>query len=135
MWLEHQARQCATTVDPYPFPYQPFELDFRPLLGAIIRDRRRTRDPRQIARAFHAGVARGLSDAAKALAGIHGVETIVASGGVMQNEMLLDDLTTLLDAEHLTLWTNHTVPPNDGGISLGQATLAAFDQCTNCPSR
>jgi hydrogenase maturation protein HypF len=48
---------------------------------------------------------------------------------------LLHDLTQLLDAAGLALWTNHAVPPNDGGISLGQAALAAFDQCTSCPSR
>jgi hydrogenase maturation protein HypF len=34
----------------------------------------------------------------------------------------------LLKDESLEVWTNHAVPPNDGGISLGQAALAAFGQ-------
>jgi hypothetical protein len=34
----------------------------------------------------------------------------------------------LLESEHLQIWTNHAVPPNDGGISVGQAALAAFMQ-------
>jgi hydrogenase maturation protein HypF len=56
----------------------------------------------------------------------HGVDTVVLSGGVFQNELLLEDLQALFSDDLLHLWTNHAVPPNDGGISLGQATLAAF---------
>jgi hydrogenase maturation protein HypF len=134
MWLEQAARPSGS-VAPYPCPYVAPELDFRPLLAAVMRDRRRGRDPHEIARAFHLGFAYGVHDALLTLCAVHGVHTIVASGGVLQNELLLHDLTTLLDAESLTLWTNHIVPPNDGGISLGQAALAAFDQCTNSRSR
>jgi hypothetical protein len=36
-------------------------------------------------------------------------------------------LKNLLEHDSLVIWTNHTVPPNDGGISLGQAALAAFE--------
>ena len=55
----------------------------------------------------------------------HGVSTVVLSGGVFQNDLLLGDLQTLLGASAFTLWTNREVPANDGGISLGQAALAA----------
>jgi hydrogenase maturation protein HypF len=58
----------------------------------------------------------------------HKIGSVVLSGGVFQNELLLDDLKPLLEKEHLRIWTNHMVPPNDGGISLGQAALAAFEQ-------
>jgi hydrogenase maturation protein HypF len=50
----------------------------------------------------------------------------VLSGGVFQNELLLRDLKSLLEPERLQIWTNHIVPSNDGGISLGQAALAAL---------
>jgi hydrogenase maturation protein HypF len=53
------------------------------------------------------------------------LDTVVFSGGVFQNELLLQDLKSLLTGR-LHIWTNHAVPPNDGGISLGQAALAAF---------
>ena len=56
------------------------------------------------------------------------VDTIVLSGGVFQNELLLEDFKTLLTAESLRIWTNRAVPANDGGISLGQAAMAAFGQ-------
>jgi hydrogenase maturation factor HypF (carbamoyltransferase family) len=39
---------------------------------------------------------------------------------------LLEDVKSLLKAEPVCVWTNHVLPPNDGGISLGQAALAAF---------
>jgi len=127
MWLEQLAHDVPQT-DPYPFPFQGGELDFRPLLTNLVQDRSRGRDPRQCARAFQAGIARGLFDAATALCRKNDIDTIVLSGGVFQNELLLQDLKLLLDSSPLQVWTNHSVPANDGGISLGQAALAAFEQ-------
>ena len=91
----------------------------------------RGRDPAEIARAFHSGMAHGLRDAAVALCRSHGLGTVAASGGVFQNALLTDELTGLLEAEGLALWINHEVPPNDGGISLGQAALGALGPCTS----
>jgi hydrogenase maturation protein HypF len=56
----------------------------------------------------------------------HAIDTVALSGGVFQNDLLLRDLKELLEAEHLQIWTNHAVPANDGGISFGQAALAAL---------
>jgi hydrogenase maturation protein HypF len=44
---------------------------------------------------------------------------------VFQNELLLHCLAGTLAATRLRVWTNNDVPPNDGGISLGQAAVAA----------
>jgi hydrogenase maturation protein HypF len=123
IWLEQLARQARDTM-PYPFPFDGHELDFRPLLGAVVRDRDRGRDPAQIARAFHSGVAHGLAAALGRLARTHEWEAVVVSGGVFQNQLLLGELAGLLAAESVPLWGNAAVPPNDGGISLGQAALA-----------
>lgn len=125
MWIEQLARASASTT-PYPFPFVGGELDFRPLLRSVAEDRRQERDRREIARAFQAGVARGLSDCIKSICACNGLDTVVLSGGVFQNELLLQDLRGLLDAHALAIWTNHAVPANDGGISLGQAALAAL---------
>jgi hydrogenase maturation protein HypF len=51
---------------------------------------------------------------------------VVLSGGVFQNNLLLEDIRDILTGEFLQVWINHAVPPNDGGISLGQAALAAM---------
>jgi hydrogenase maturation protein HypF len=103
-------------------------LDFRPLLAAVIEDRARRRNTSEIARAFHNGVARGVCAAAGQLCEEHGVSAVVLSGGVFQNDLLLSQIKTLFDSSRIRVWTNSAVPPNDGGISLGQAALAAFPE-------
>jgi hydrogenase maturation protein HypF len=124
MWLEQLARK-SNISDAYPFPFVDGWLDFRPLLQALAQDRIRGRDRAEIARAFQRGVAQGVADCARSLASSLGLDTAVLSGGVFQNELLLEDLNELLGKE-LQIWTNRAVPPNDGGISLGQAALGAF---------
>ena len=125
VWLEQLARS-ANTTDAYPFPFDGKELDFRPLLREVARDRSRGRRATEIARAFQRGIAQGLSAALSSLCKEHQIDTAVLSGGVFQNELLLEDVHSILKSTSLTIWTNHKVPPNDGGISLGQAALAAF---------
>ena len=125
MWLEQQARD-STIVEPFLFPVSGDELDFRPLLHSVVRDRARGRDIHEIARAFQLGIAQGLCNCVKELCEQRNIDTVVLSGGVFQNELLLQDVSAFLASTKLQVWTNHAVPPNDGGISLGQAALAAF---------
>jgi len=124
IWLEEMANN-ESSVNGYPFPFTNGELDFRPLLQGMVHDRARGRSPGEISAAFHAGVARGLATAVIGLSAMAGIDTIVVSGGVFQNELLVAELVPLLRAADLTVWANHLVPPNDGGISLGQAAIAA----------
>jgi hydrogenase maturation protein HypF len=129
IWLEQLARSTPLTK-PYPFPVAGGQLDFRPLLLAVAQDRLRRRDIREIARSFQLGIAQGLRDAVNMISQTHGLDTVVLSGGVFQNELLLQDLKEMLKSlpseGSAQVWTNHAVPPNDGGISLGQAALAAL---------
>lgn len=116
MWLEHLARSGKASPA-YEFPFVAGVLDYYPVLTAIVRDRLRDRDPAEIARGFHISLADGIVRACNAI----GTQRIVASGGVFQNALLVDLLRERLGER---LWTNHEVPPNDGGICLGQAGLA-----------
>jgi hydrogenase maturation protein HypF len=127
MWLEQLARS-ASPVEAYPFPFTDGELDFRPLLTNLAHDRYLGRDASECARAFQRGIAQSVSHAVTALCCANETDTIVLSGGVFQNELLLEDLKSLLDSTPFQVWTNHAVPANDGGISLGQAALASFGQ-------
>jgi hydrogenase maturation protein HypF len=125
MWLEHLAR-ASGDVDGYPFPLEHGELDYRPLLRAVIADRVSGRDGAEIARAFH----RAVATAVIAIAGCFSNERLVASGGVFQNALLVD----LLAAEFgERMWFNAKVPANDGGLSLGQAAIAACQQGRSVP--
>lgn len=125
MGLEQLARGTRQT-EAYPFPFVNRELDFRPLLHAVAADRAQDRKREEIARSFQRGVAVGLCEAVKALARPQNLDTVVLSGGVFQNELLLEDLKPDLEKGGFQVWTNQSVPPNDGGISLGQAAMAAF---------
>src|ERR1700680_4835388 len=119
MWLEQLARS-APLRDTYPFPYISDELDFRPLLQHVISDRLCGRERGEIARACHRGLAQGLRDAVVSICEDQNLCTVVLSGGVFQNELLLEDLKSLLQAEPIEVWTNHAVPHNAAGISTGQ---------------
>jgi hydrogenase maturation protein HypF len=127
IWLEQLARHASTT-DTYPFPFIGSQLDFRPLLERVIFDRSLARDSGEIARAFQRGIACGLRDASLAICEAYRADTVVLSGGVFQNELLLEDFRASIADKPIKIWTNNAVPSNDGGISLGQATLAAFGQ-------
>lgn len=118
MWLEHLAAG-ADDAPAYDLPLREGELDYRPLLAAIVDDRRRNRAASAIARAFHAAVV----DAVIRVHATLGAERpLVASGGVWQNRLLIESLHARLGA---SLWLNRVVPANDGGLCLGQAALAA----------
>ncbi len=125
IWLEQLARS-APRSGAYPFPISGNTLDFRPVLAAVIRDRLNGRDEREIARAFHASVARTLWQAAEQLCEASSIDLVVLSGGVFQNELLLSEITSCASRSTLEIWTNRAVPPNDGGISLGQAASACY---------
>jgi hydrogenase maturation protein HypF len=117
MWLEYLARRSAS-VRPYPFPLCNGQLDYVPLLAAIVEDRLRDRDICEIARAFHGAVVEAILETCR----FFEQERIVVSGGVFQNALLMRELRSSLGER---LWTNGLVPCNDGGICLGQAAIAA----------
>lgn len=131
MWLEHQARRGTGTVS-YPFPFRDGQLDYRPLLMALVQDRARGQDDAEVARSFHRGIAQGLGECLSEICRKRSISTVVLSGGVFQNDLLLQDLKEFFAGSPIVLWTNSLVPPNDGGISLGQAALAAFDHRKSC---
>ena len=108
------------------FPFERGELDWRPAINEVIGARKHGIDVRDIARMFHRGLARGIASAALHLAAAHQVTHVVLSGGVFQNALLSGDVVASLAGTPVQVLTNSAVPPNDGGISLGQAAIAAL---------
>jgi len=81
--------------------------------------------PAVIAARFHNGVAAAVEAACLRLRERHGLTAVALSGGVFQNLLLLNQVVTRLESREFTVLTHSRVPCNDGGISLGQAVIAA----------
>ncbi len=96
----------------------PALIDPAPLLCAVVDDVRTGVPPGVIGARFHAAVAQLIADlAAECAIGTH---TIALSGGVFQNALLLSASSTALNNSGFEVITHRRVPPNDGGIALGQ---------------
>jgi hydrogenase maturation protein HypF len=122
--LEALAR-AAPEVDPYPWPFDGRTWDHAPLLAAVLDDVERGASSAVVARRFHEALAQGVVDAARSLMGEHPVERVALSGGVFQNQFLVERIVARLDALDIRHWRHALVPTNDGGICLGQLALAA----------
>ena len=72
------------------------------------------------------GLSLAVAQAARQLCTEHQVSTVVLTGGVFQNQLLLSMLNDALSAKGVAVWTNRTVPAGDGGLSLGQAAIASL---------
>jgi hydrogenase maturation protein HypF len=73
---------------------------------------------------FHATLAQALADWVGQAAAAQGLRTIALSGGCFLNHVLTRQLTHLLSQMDLNVLVARQVPPNDGGLSLGQAWIA-----------
>jgi len=80
--------------------------------------------PRTVSARFHLGVAHMIADTARRIGEERGLDRVALSGGVFQNMFLLRHACRLLKSGGLRVYTHSRVPPNDGGISLGQAAVA-----------
>lgn len=101
------------------------ELDPREAVSAVVRERAAGVPIGVVAARFHIGLARVTARACQQIAGAQGLNTVVLSGGVFQNRVLLE--RTIAELEHLGLrvLVPERLPPGDGGISYGQAAVAA----------
>ncbi len=104
---------------------QPLILDPAPMWPNLLQDLQQNIDPALISARFHVGFANALATLANHLAQQHQVATVALSGGVFHNQILTTQAKQRLQTLGLTVLTHHQVPPNDGGLSLGQAVIAA----------
>ena len=100
-------------------------LDARPTIRAVLADAAAGTDPRRISARFHRAVARATAAACAQVAAAAGLDRVVLSGGVFQNRLLLEWTAAELEAAGLRVLVPERLPPNDGGISFGQAAIAA----------
>ncbi len=124
--LEHLA-SAASRDGAYPLPLVERSAglmvgDTRPLVHAIVEELHAGVDRSRIARRFH----EALIDFGASIAERVGVGDVVLSGGAFQNRVLVEGLEARLQRAGFTVHVPAAVPANDGGLSVGQAWLAAM---------
>ncbi|AZM87407.1 carbamoyltransferase HypF [Streptomyces sp. W1SF4] len=110
---------------PPPGTRGPYTAAPAPVLAAVAADVRAGTPPGTVAARFHAAVAALVADACLAARAAHGLDTVALTGGVMANTLLSAACSRLLREHGFTVLRQHRVPPNDGGLALGQLMVAA----------
>ena len=101
-------------------------LSWASLWEALLEDIGKGMETGVIAARFHASLATALGETAIRISRTAGTRRIALSGGVMQNRVLTEQLHARLTREGLDVLVQLRVPANDGGLSLGQAAIAAM---------
>ena len=127
--LEVLARRAVKDPGSYPFSLVQNEgitvIKIRDLLISMINDLLSGNSKARIAAKFHNTVAKMILDTCQIISKNTGLKGVALSGGVFQNRILFAKSIVLLESAGFKVYTHHQVPCNDGGISLGQAVIAA----------
>jgi hydrogenase maturation protein HypF len=99
----------------------PAELDWAPMVREILNDVARDEQPQTMARKFH----NTLAEMIARVAAQHPEMPVALSGGCFQNRLLTELTVARLEADGVKVYWHQRVPPNDGGIALGQVVAAA----------
>ena len=126
MMLEACAHEAEPSGRHYPFVIEQPEasglrdIDWRPMIREVLRDKATGVSTAVIARAIHDTFAAMIADIAK----LQQLETVALSGGCFQNRLLLECAINRLREQGHTVCINRIAPPGDGGLALGQAFWA-----------
>jgi hydrogenase maturation protein HypF len=128
--LEALARQAEVTPGWYPLPLgrrgddgDPLVADPAPLIRAVVADVRAGAAPGTVGRRFHATLVEFAREVAATARASAGLETVALTGGVFQNALLLSATRRALRADGFAVLCHRQVPPNDGGLALGQVLV------------
>jgi len=123
--LEFSANADSSTGGGYRFALDDTEINARPVIESVLTDLEAAESVERIAWRFHDGVAEIVHRVASTIRAERGPLPVVLSGGVFQNALLVSMCIDRLEVDDFQVLTNTAVPPNDGGLALGQAYIAA----------
>ncbi|MET9800847.1 carbamoyltransferase HypF [Streptomyces sp. NPDC006368] len=112
----------------YTFGLASHACDPAPVLSALVADLRRGTPAPVLAARFHRGVARAVVEICRRARQATGLTTVALSGGVFANALLEEECTRLLAGDGFRVLRHGEVPPNDGGLALGQLVVAAHER-------
>jgi hydrogenase maturation protein HypF len=115
-------------VERYPFEIEgdgPWQLDFRPMIERIVGDAAGGVAAGVVSARFHNTLAEAIVETCRRIRGETNLRRVCLSGGTFQNMRLLSTVAPSLRAAGFEVVLHAKVPPNDGGIALGQAAIAA----------
>ncbi|MFF5018902.1 carbamoyltransferase HypF [Streptomyces sp. NPDC001165] len=98
--------------------------EIAPPLQAVLTDLRSGTPTPVLAARFHRGVSRAVTEICRRARGTTGLTTVALTGGVFANALLEEECAALLAADRFTVLRHGEVPPNDGGLALGQLMVA-----------
>jgi hydrogenase maturation protein HypF len=111
-----------------------FTLSPLEMIRRLVHGREEKLPAGLLAGGFHTELACMIRDGAVRAREQTGITTAALSGGVFQNSLLVEKCVSLLSAAGFTVLTHSLVPPNDGGIALGQAYAAMFQSPGGVPA-
>ena len=120
----------------YPFNFNFLDsiycIDPRPMWQALLNDLQQQIPQPIMAAKFHQGLANAVVETVKHLSQENLINQVALTGGVFQNCILLEQVTKRLQTLGIKVLTHSLVPANDGGLSLGQAVIAAAQLIHEC---
>jgi len=129
MLLEAACRENDLGAGPIELPIEtsgtPWVIDTRPLICEIARNRTAHHSSAWLSDIFHSSLAHMIRTVCTKLRDVTGITKVCLSGGTFQNRTLVERTRPLLDEAGFEMFTHSMIPPNDGGLSLGQAVIAA----------
>ncbi|ALO14919.1 Carbamoyltransferase HypF [Salinivirga cyanobacteriivorans] len=108
----------------YTFKIEKNHVSFNEMFHQIIDDMQNNISPSEIATRFHQTLVEVIVETALILRKQYDIHTVALSGGLFQNRFVMRNTVKKLKEKHFKCLVNENVPPNDGGIALGQLAIA-----------
>jgi hydrogenase maturation protein HypF len=122
--MELESIAAPDDGDPFGFEISDDEIDLRQAIRDLVVARRGGASVESLSSRFHTTLARAIVAACASVRATEHLDRVCLSGGSFQNMRLLEQTVRELDRAGFQVFWQSQIPPNDGGLSLGQAVVA-----------